>query len=81
MVALKKISSLTGFSVSTVSKAINNKVDISLETKTYIQDVAFKNNYVPNKHVLSLRKSKSNIIAIILPYVNNSLYAEILFDL
>ena len=61
MVTLRKISHITGFSISTVSKALNDGMDVSFETKKYIQRVAVQNNYIPNKAAISLRKSKSNI--------------------
>ncbi len=79
MMTLREISTITGFSVSTVSKALNNRFDINTDTRKYIQDIANKNNYVPNKNAISLRKSKSHIIAVILPQVNNSIYSEALF--
>ena len=81
MMTLRKISTLTGFSVSTVSKALNDRFDINTETKDYIQKIAYKNNYRPNKNAISLRKNKSHIIAVILPQVNNSIYSEALFNM
>ncbi|MFY0481399.1 LacI family DNA-binding transcriptional regulator [Flavobacterium sp. PLA-1-15] len=81
MITLKKISHLTGFSVSTVSKALNNKQDINVETKKRIQEFAYQRNYVPNKNAISLRKSKSFIIAVILPQVNDAFYSETLCNI
>lgn len=81
MMTLKKISHLTGFSPSTVSKALNDCYDISVDTKKLIQDIAIQYNYSPNKNAVALRKSKSNIIAVILPQVNNPLYSDSLFNI
>jgi len=81
MITLKKISHLTGFSVSTVSKALNDKQDINVETKKIIQEFAFQSNYVPNKNAISLRRSKSFIIAVILPQVNDAFYSETLCNI
>ena len=81
MMTLKKISHLTGFSPSTVSKALNDRFDISTDTKKIIQDIAFKYNYSPNKNAIALRKSKSNIIAVIVPQVNHPIYSDTLFDI
>lgn len=78
MMTLKKISKFTGFSVSTVSKALNDKHDINLATKKMIQEFALKNNYVPNKNAIALRRNKSNIVAVVLPHVNDSFYSEAL---
>ncbi len=81
MMTLKKISHLSGFSTSTVSKALNDCFDISMNTKKLIQDIAIQNNYSPNKNAIALRTSKSNIIAVILPQVNHQLYSDTLYDI
>lgn len=81
MITLKKISHLTGFSVSTISKALNDKHDINTDTKKIIKDFAVKINYKPNKNALALRASKSYIIAIIVPQINDTLYSELLYDM
>lgn len=81
MVTLKKISNLTGFSISTISKALNDRNDINNDTKKIIQDYAIKIKYKPNKNALALRGYKSFIIAIIVPQVNDALYSELLGDL
>jgi len=81
MITLKKISHLTGFSVSTISKALNDKHDINVDTKKIIQEFAGKINYKPNKNALALRGSKSFIIAIIVPQINDTLYSELLYDM
>lgn len=81
MMTLKKISHVTGYSVSTVSKAMNNKHDINVNTRRIIQEFAFKNNYVPNKNAIALRRSKSHIVAVILPQINDTFYGEVLYDM
>lgn len=81
MITLKKISHITGYSVSTISKALNGKNDVSEEAKRRILDFAHKNHYVPNKNAIALRRNKSHIIAIILPQINNSFYGEALCNM
>ncbi len=81
MTTLKKISHLTGFSVSTISKALNNKHDINVDTRKIIQEFALKTNYKPNKNALALRRSKSNSIAVILPQINDAFYGDVLFNI
>jgi len=75
---LKELSYLTGFSISTVSKALNDKVDISDRTKRHITCVAEKHNYIPNSFGTGLRNKKSSTIAIILPQINIKFYSNIL---
>jgi len=81
MMTLKKISNISGYSPSTVSKALNDSFDISVDTKKLIQDIAIQYNYSPNKNAIALRKSKSNIIAVILPQVNQPIYSDTLSDI
>lgn len=75
---LKELSHLTGFSISTVSKALNDKVDISDKTKRKITCVAEKHNYIPNSFATGLRNKKSSTIAIILPQIDIKHYSTIL---
>ena len=67
---LKELSYLSGVSISTVSKALNNKSDVNIETKRKVQDLAKKYNYVPNNNAVSLRSKKTKTIGIILPQIN-----------
>ena len=75
---LKELSYLTGFSISTISKALNDKVDISTKTKKIVMGVAKEYNYVPNSFAVGLRNNKSYTIAVILPQINISFYADLL---
>ncbi|WP_422105482.1 LacI family DNA-binding transcriptional regulator [Winogradskyella sp.] len=78
---IKEISSMSGYSVSTVSKALNDKNDISLETRNTIKGIARKFNYIPNNYALALRGKKKKSIAIILPTVTISKYNQALYHL
>lgn len=80
-ITLKQISNLSGFSVSTVSKALNNKYDISPKTRKIIRVIAEENNYIPNNQAVSLRKKKTNNIAVILPQINDEFYSCFLFNI
>lgn len=80
-ITLKDLSSLSGFSVSTVSKALNNKVDISPETRDAIQCIAKEKRYIPNNYAVALRKKKSKAIAVIIPKLENEFYSYILSEI
>lgn len=81
MITLKKIAHVTGYSVSTISKALNGRNDVSAEAKKKILEFASKNQYVPNKNAIALRRCKSNIIAVILPQINHQIYSEALSNI
>lgn len=80
-ITLKELSQLSGFSVSTVSKALNNKFDISLDTRKAIQKIAHKYNYVPNNYAVALRKKQTKAIAIIIPQINTDFYSCFLYNI
>ena len=80
-ITLKEISRVSGYSVSTVSKALNNKLDISSDTRQIIQSIADKYNYIPNNYAVALRKKCTNRIAVILPQVNTEFYSCFLYNI
>lgn len=80
-VTIREISYKSGFSVSTVSKALNDKQDISKETRKTIKNIAKKLNYIPNSFAVSLRGKRSKTIAVLLPSVTDSNYNQALFYL
>ncbi|MBU2938234.1 LacI family transcriptional regulator [Lacinutrix sp. C3R15] len=80
-ITLKCISDISGFSVSTVSKALNNKSDISSKTREIIKTIAQKHNYVPNYTALSLRKQRTKTLAIIVPEIADAYYGCIVSEI
>lgn len=73
-VTIKELSHLSGYSISTVSKALNNKLEISKATRDSIKTLADQHNYVPNNYAVSLRMQKTGTIAVILPEVTKACY-------
>lgn len=66
MAKIDDISRITGFSRTTVSKALNDKSDISESTKEIIRKAAKDLNYIPNINARNLRYKNNNIIAVII---------------
>lgn len=76
---LKDIANALNISVTTVSRALNNKDDISPKTKQAVLDVAKMLDYKPNAIAVSLRKNVSNkIIGVVLPNVDHYFFSTIL---
>jgi DNA-binding LacI/PurR family transcriptional regulator len=80
-ITLKELSRVSGYSVSTVSKALNNKLDISVGTKEIIKKIAFKYNYVPNNSAVALRKKRTHVVSVVVPQINTSFYSCFLFNI
>jgi len=65
MVKIKDIAKVTGYSITTVSKAFNGYKDISDNAKNIILKTAEDMGYVPNANARSLATKKSLMIGII----------------
>ncbi len=66
-ITLKTISKYTGFSVTTVSRALTGYNDVSKETKEKIFQAANELGYYPNLTARQLQKQKTDTIGLILP--------------
>ena len=64
---MRDIAQKLNISITTVSRALNNKMDVGEETRKAVLALAKDLDYSPNSMASSLRKSKSNVIGIILP--------------
>lgn len=80
-VTIKDLAKMSNVSVSTVSKALNERHDINQFTKKKIQKLAKEYNYVPNNSAISLRRQKTKTIAAIVPYISNILYGDFLSEI
>lgn len=77
MITIKDIAEKAGVSYATVSRALNNRSDVSGETRKLILDLAAEMGYQPNAIARSLVKRKSMNIALIVPDVSNPFFADI----
>ncbi|WP_147298917.1 LacI family DNA-binding transcriptional regulator [Winogradskyella sediminis] len=77
-VTIKELSMLSGYSISTVSKALNNKLEISKATRETIKNIAKQHDYVPNNYAVSLRMQKTGSIAVIVPQVTEQCFGHAL---
>lgn len=76
-VSIKDVANLAGVSVSTVSRALNNGSYVSPGTRERIMDAVEQLNFRPNYFAKALKVGVSKIIALILPNINNPVYALI----
>lgn len=77
MITIKDIAEKAGVSYATVSRALNNRPDVSEKTRMQIIELAQSMGYQPNAIARSLVKRKSEIIALIVPDVSNPFFADI----
>lgn len=77
-IKLADISKALNLSVSTVSRALNDSHEIGEETKKLVQSYALEVNYRPNLIARSLKEMNTRYIAVIVPEISNSFFAEII---
>lgn len=80
-ISIKQIAQLSGVSVATVSRVINNNGRFSEETRKKVMKIIDEYNYTTNMAAKSLRISKSKTIGLIVPDVNNVFFSELVSEI
>lgn len=78
LVTIKDIARELNISPSTVSRALKDHPDISTDTKKAVNALAKKLNYQPNSIALSLRKSKTNTIGVVIPEIVHFFFSTVI---
>ncbi len=73
-VTLKKLADMLNLSVSTVSRALKDHPDISMETRVKVKELAELLEYEPNAYAIHLRTNNSKEFGIIVPAISNYFY-------
>ncbi len=74
-ITIKELAQKLNLSIATVSKALNDSHEISAATKERVLAGVRKFNYTPNPNASSLRKKRSNTIAVVIPEVADSFFS------
>jgi len=74
---MKDIAQATGFSLSTVSRALSNKPDVDPQTHERILDTARQMGYQPNRLARSLRLSTTRTIGVIIADISNPYFGAL----
>jgi len=77
-ITIKDIARILGISPSTVSRALKDHPDISIETKKAVNDLATQLKYQPNAIALSLKQSRSNTIGVIIPEIVHHFFSSVI---
>lgn len=72
---IRSLAKELNLSISTVSKALKDSYEISIETKQRVVARAKELQYHPNPYASSLRRKKSNTIAVVVPEVADSFFS------
>lgn len=77
-VTMKDIARSLGVSTTTVSKVVNGHSDISEKTRKEVMDKIAEMGYVPNMLAMNLRRSRANMVALVLSDLSKPYYGRVI---
>ncbi|WP_053990894.1 LacI family DNA-binding transcriptional regulator [Mangrovimonas sp. TPBH4] len=80
-ITLKDLAKILNVSVSTVSKALNDNPEISVETRTKIKELAESYRYVPNNIAQSLKSKSTKTIGVVIPAILLEFFCKVLYGI
>ena len=80
MVTIKDIARESGYSVSTVSRVLNRRSDVSPDAKQKIEEVVERFHFTPNNNAKQLKQNNSKSIGVIVKGISNMLFGRIGLD-
>ncbi|MBQ9328775.1 MAG: LacI family DNA-binding transcriptional regulator [Solobacterium sp.] len=78
MTTIKDIAKLSGYSIGTVSRVINNHPDVSEEARRRVEEVIREQNFQPNSNAKQLKQQSNSAITIIVKGNENMFFEGIL---
>lgn len=78
MATIRDIARMSGYSIGTVSRAINNRSGVSEKAREKIEEVIREQDYQPNSNARMLRQSVSSEISIIIRGISSTFLQSIL---
>ena len=81
MATIKDIAKLSGFSIGTVSRVINNRADVSPATREIIERVIREQNFQPNTNAKRLKQTMFSPVTIIVKGIGNTFLEAVLEEI
>lgn len=81
MASIQDVAKLAGVGVGTVSRVLNNSGYVSEITREKVEKAIEELEYKPNELARNLFKKKTNIVAVITPFLGNPYYATLCSEL
>jgi DNA-binding LacI/PurR family transcriptional regulator len=78
MTNIRDIAKKAGVSVSTVSRVLNHHPYVKEEKRRLVEQVIQELNYEQNINAVHLSKGKTNMIAVVLPFINHPYFSLLL---
>lgn len=80
-ITIKDVAKLLNISISTVSRAFNNKYDINPETRKMILEKCKQLGYVPNPIAKQLSSKKSFMVGVVVPEFVNAFFPRVIMGI
>ncbi len=77
-ITIHDVARSAGVSVSTISRVLNNKADVSLETQEHVKEVIQSLGYTSTLAARSMRSLHTNILGVIVPDIEHPFSHEVL---
>lgn len=81
MVTIKDIARESGYSISTVSRVLNHRSDVSPEAKKKIEEIVEQFRFVPNNNAKHLKQSNTKAIGVLVKGISNMLFSNIVEEI
>ena len=81
MVTIKDIARESGYSISTVSRVLNHRSDVSPEAKKKIEEIVEKFHFVPNNNAKHLKQTNSKAIGVLVRGASNMMFANMVEEI
>ncbi len=75
---IKDIAKACGVSISTVSRVLNNRPDVSPEVRRHVMSVVEREGYIPNNSARDLVRSQSDTIGVVVRGTGNPFFSNML---
>jgi DNA-binding LacI/PurR family transcriptional regulator len=79
MATIKDVARLSGVSIKTVSRVVNNMAEVSPETRQKVQQAILELGYQPNNMARSLVNGRTNTIGVIIPHSADYIFTHPFF--
>jgi LacI family repressor for deo operon, udp, cdd, tsx, nupC, and nupG len=77
-VSIKEVAEIAGVSIATVSRCINNPLQVKERTQEKVQKAILKTGYSPNTIAQSFRRGRTNIIMVVIPSVGDPFFTDVM---
>jgi LacI family transcriptional regulator len=74
---IRDIAELAGVSISTVSRAVNGRGDVSEETRTLVRRIAREQGYTASRDARGLSTGRTGLIGVTLPVIHPTYFSSI----